>query len=285
MKFINAITTINKVFPNGVFNLEKWQEYIHFYLPDKSHLFLEDMQEVLSKGFSYDKDYLPLFQRVYEDSKTRLEIVKNFESITKDLDEKIQQTFKRGIEATVMLYLGLGNGAGWALEIDGKAYVLLGIEKIMELNWGDKKALTSLIYHELGHLYQAQYGVLVRTFKKPSSHFLWQLFTEGVAMYFEQTLLNDYDYFHQDKDGWLSWCEQNQKSIKEDFAKDLGSMSFSNQRYFGDWVYYQGKSDVGYYLGARFVQIICRKFLFADILGFSLKQVKKEFNLFIKADD
>lgn len=48
-----------------------------------------------------------------------------------------------------------------------------------------------LIYHELGHEYHNQYGVLDRTLDSNRHQFLWQLFTEGIAMYFEQMLIDD----------------------------------------------------------------------------------------------
>jgi len=38
--------------------------------------------------------------------------------------------------------------------------------------------------------------------------FVWQLFTEGIAMYFEQVLVGDLEYYHQNRDGWRDWCEE-----------------------------------------------------------------------------
>lgn len=101
----------------------------------------------------------------------------------------------------IVLYLGLCNGAGRVEKIDNKVYCLLGIEKILEPNWYDINSLYGLIYHELGHVYQNQYGVLKRNFNDNKKQFLWQLFTEGIAIYFEQTLIGDYEYYHQDKNG------------------------------------------------------------------------------------
>lgn len=45
-------------------------------------------------------------------------------------------------------------------------------------------------------------------------------------------------------------------------------MAFSTQRYFGDWISYQGHGDVGYYLGCRFVHFILSKYLIDDIISF-----------------
>lgn len=101
-------------------------------------------------------------------------------------------------------------------------------------------------------------------------------------MYFEQSLLNDYTFFHQDNHGWLEWCKNHEDEIKEDFQKDLETMSSGNQRYFGDWVSYQGHQDVGYYLGAIFVQFLTKEHSFDELISFDLNQVSKSFYLFAK---
>lgn len=101
-------------------------------------------------------------------------------------------------------------------------------------------------------------------------------------MYFEQTLIGDYNYFHQDKNGWKNWCDSNLNQIKKDFYNDLENMTSNNQRYFGDWVTYKGYSDVGYYLGTKFVQFICKDYTFDDILSFDIEKVEKLFKKFME---
>ena len=75
-------------------------------------------------------------------------------------------------------------------------------------------------------------------------------------MYFEQMLIGDPNYYHQNQDGWKSWCDDHFSEIKADFDRDLKTMASDSQRYFGDWVSYNGHGDVGYYLGCRFVRFI-----------------------------
>ena len=67
-----------------------------------------------------------------------------------------------------------------------------------------------------------------------------------------------------------------------DFYNDLDNMTFENQRYFGDWVTYKEYSDVGYYLGAKFVQFICNIYEFDDILSFDIEDVEKLFKKFME---
>ncbi|HHV14521.1 MAG TPA: hypothetical protein GXX66_02600, partial [Acholeplasmataceae bacterium] len=73
----------------------------------------------------------------------------------------------------------------------------------------------------------------------------------------------------------------NLDKIKQDFDKDLSTMSFENQRYFGDWVNYNGKGNVGYYLGTKFIHYLNEKYEFEDILNFDISKVKKEYKEFI----
>ena len=134
------------------------------------------------------------------------------------------------IDVEIILYIGLCNGAGWVVTLESKTYCLLGIEKIMELKWCDVNSMYGLIYHELGHVYQNQYGVLERIFENNRHQFLWQLFPEGIAMYFEQVLVDNFNYYHQDKDGWKLWCDNNLIQIIKDFNDDLNTMTFDNQR-------------------------------------------------------
>lgn len=96
-------------------------------------------------------------------------------------------------------------------------------------------------------------------------------------MYFEQRLKNDINYYHQDKNGWKAWCDAHYSQIIADFIHDLPTMTRKNQRYFGDWISYSCHGDVGYYLGARFVQWICKTHAFDDILSYDLPQIKHLF--------
>ena len=60
-----------------------------------------------------------------------------------------------------------------------------------------------------------------------------------------------------------------------DSSTSTANMTSNNQRYFGDWVTYKGQSDVGYYLGTKFVQFICKIYNFDDILSFDIEEVER----------
>lgn len=54
--------------------------------------------------------------------------------------------------------------------------------------------MSGLIYHELGHVYHKQFGRFQQHSDSDGRNFVWQLFAEGIAMYFEQVLVLDILY-------------------------------------------------------------------------------------------
>ena len=284
MRIIDTCPAILAAYEGTAFRFEKWKAYIDSALPGASSLFISDLKESLDTGgFSWEKDYLPVLNAVALHEKLRERAHHSFLRVTENLERTLYDKFGKGLDVDIIFYLGLCNGAGWVTEYQGRTAVFLGIEKIMELNWCGTDDMYGLIYHELGHVYQGQYGVLERTFDHNADRFLWQLFTEGIAMYFEQVLVGDPDYFHQDKDGWKTWCDSHFGEIKADFDRDLKTMTPANQRYFGDWVKYRGRGDVGYYLGCRFVHHILSMYELDEVICFDMDAVTPLYQQFINA--
>ena len=282
-EYLNIIDTSGEwlsAFEGDHFDLAKWDTYIDRNVPGAKGLCLDDMRECMGAGFTWGKDFLPVLNAVQHNPEQRETAVRSFLGVTENLDRKIQERFGRTVDCDVILYLGLCNGAGWVTTLNGKTVVLLGIEKIMELNWQDTDAMTGLIIHELGHVYQDQYGVLHRETGSTRDKFLWQLFTEGIAMVFEQEIAGDPDYFHQDTNGWKDWCDRHAGQIRESFRSDLETMTQANQRYFGDWASYEGYGDTGYYLGTRFVRFLLESECFDRLISWSIEDVRDGFERF-----
>lgn len=275
MKILNAITNIEKLYDNGNFNIERWKVYIEEVLPNLGNILIEDI-----KNYSFEKMCLPIINLTYREKEKRAVASNSFDTVSNNLEEKILSIFKKPLDVDIILYLGLCNGAGWVTTVNNQTKILLGIEKIIELDWCKPNDMIGLIYHELGHVYQDTYGTFKRKFDNISDKYLWQLFTEGIAMCFEQILVGDMNFFHQDKADWLTYMDKSIETLKNDFTKDLPQMD-KNQRYFGDWVSYNGYTDAGYYLGARFVQFILKNNTFDEIINFDIEQVKTAFNNFI----
>ena len=277
VQIIDTFSQIGEVFCNGRFDLKRWREYINTIYRNTSDIFEDDLQEYIDSGsYTYEDDILPLLNRVQ--GHPFLETLHtSFVRVTNGLNQRIIDCFAHELEIDIVLYLGLCNAAGWVTNINGRDVILLGIEKILELSWYDEDSMYGLIYHELGHIYHKQYGAFEQEGRNQSQNFIWQLFTEGIAMYFEQLLMNDLSYYHQNKDGWKNWCDAHFQQILMDFQADLPAMNRFNLRYFGDSVDYCGRADVGYYLGARFVQDLCSRYDFEQLIRLEIEEVTREF--------
>ena len=277
VQIIDTFSQIGEVLCNGRFDLKRWREYINTIYRNTSDIFEDDLQEYIDSGsYTYEDDILPLLNRVQ--GHPFLETLHtSFVRVTNGLNQRIIDCFAHELEIDIVLYLGLCNAAGWVTDINGRDVILLGIEKILELSWYDEDSMYGLIYHELGHIYHKQYGAFEQEGRNQSQNFIWQLFTEGIAMYFEQLLMNDLSYYHQNKDGWKNWCDAHFQQILMDFQADLPAMTRFNQRYFGDWVDYCGRADVGYYLGARFVQDLGSRYDFEQLIQLEIEEVTREF--------
>ena len=282
MNIIDTYPALLSAYEGTSFSLELWKDYFDRMLPGASPLLIADMEKCLRAGYTWEKDFLPVLNAVAREDSLRGQAHDSFCAVTKNLDRTIRDRFGKDLDVDLIFYLGLCSGAGWVTEHQKRNIILFGIEKIMELDWCGLEDMRGLVYHELGHVYQAQYGILERDFSGPADCFLWQLFTEGIAMCFEQALVRDPDYYHQDKNGWKAWCDDHLDEIKADFDRDLNTMTQASQRYFGDWVSYHGRHDVGYYLGCRFVKYILSEHQFDAVICFDIDRVKQLYRRFVE---
>ncbi|MBE6641627.1 MAG: M1 family metallopeptidase [Ruminococcaceae bacterium] len=283
MRIIDTFSLIEPLFDNGIFNIEKWELYIDSIYDRSASIFKNDLIDCLKNGdHTYEKDVLPILNAVFDNPQLET-LHSSFRRVTDGLNKKILDRFGRDLNVDIVLYMGLCNAAGWVTAINGRDVILLGIEKILELNWCDDSSMYGLVYHELGHIYHKQYGMLNQRSDNNARNFVWQLFTEGIAMYFEQALVNDFNYYHQNKNGWLEWCDDHYEQISADFHSDLPTMTKSNQRYFGDWVSYCGKGDVGYYLGAKFVRQLRDRYSIEQLINMNIDDIYQEYLIFTES--
>ena len=222
MEIINTYPDMLAVYEGTDFNFKKWKSYIDSIFPGASSFFISDLKKCLETGkVFWEKDYLPVLNEVALNVDVREKAYNSFCKVTENLECTIYDKFGKGLDVDIVFYLGLCNAAGWATEYKSQKTIFLGIEKIMELNWCGIDDMYGLIYHELGHIYQGQYGVINRTFNNNEDTFLWQLFTEGIAMYFEQMLVGSLDYYHQDRVGWKKLGDYHFGEIRSNFSHDL----------------------------------------------------------------
>ncbi len=270
MQIIDTFQEISKCYIKGIFDFESWKNYADNIAPGFKEKIIKD-----SQGYDFQQEVLPILQHLMEHEGKLILAHDTFCEVTAGLEENIRKKLGIELEASIVFYLGLCNGAGWATEINGSPSVLLGVEKIVELSWCDKRNMIALIYHELGHIWHYQIRKRQRHFTTQKDKALWQLYSEGIAMYIEQLLCNEADFYHQDTDGWLNWCNENRKSLYAEFA---GRIDFdkSVQDFFGDWCNYQGKSDVGYYLGCELIKSLSEEYSLGELANLELIVVEQK---------
>lgn len=270
MKIIDTypeiISLIDKM--SGNFDLGLWEEYAERISRDLAEKCKHD-----SNAYDFYKDIMPVLNAAIN-SHEKLEVAHNsFVKATYGLGEKIEAAVGIELHVDVLFYIGLCNGAGWATNLGGKPAVLLGVEKIMELGWYDFKAMAALIHHELGHIWHYAAGdISEEAIETP----MMQLYSEGIAMYFEQLILGDFNYYHQDKDGWQKWCNGNIDALNTEYLRRLDAGE-SVQDFYGDWCSYQGHSDIGYFLGCEFVKNLAKKYTLDELAKLDEEVVYKEF--------
>lgn len=272
MKIINTCDKIKSVFANG-FDIEVWRKYareISQELPSKC--------ENDAKSYDFNKDVLPVLENALNNEKIDF-VSRNFQTVIDTLNENLSKLFDKEPDINIVLYLGLCNGAGWATTLDSKNTVLLGIEKIIELGWGDETNMRALILHEIGHLWHKLNGNLHIPEYTKRRKGIAQLYCEGVAMVCEHILCGDDEFYHQDKNGWLNWCYENENDIKKEYLRRLNEKE-SVQDFFGDWCSYNGRSDVGYFLGCRFVRFLMKANSLKDIANMKYRVLNKAFKEF-----
>lgn len=283
MKIIDTSPNMLSAFSGGQFDMKRWKAYADEFIPAAKELFLWDLESVLNAGYSWQEDFLPVLNAVFSRADKRTEAIGSFHSVVRELDARVISRFGRSVEADLILCLGLCSGAGWVTPLNNRDSVLFGIEKIIELDWCDTDAMNGLVLHELGHVYHAQYGLFEPVCESASDRFLRQLFNEGIAMVFEQELTCGAEYFHQDRGGWKERCARNTAYIARSFYADLEGMTPENQRYFGDWVRFDGMPDTGYYLGARFVRFLLAEDSFDSIIQFAGDKIREGFIRFMSS--
>jgi len=255
---------------NGTFNIDLWERYASGISSELLKKCKDD-----SRDHTFDTQVAPVVEQAMA-NRAKLDLAhSSFLRATENICKRIEDVIGTDLQADIVFYVGLCNGAGWATKFNGKPAVLLGVEKIIELDWCDDESMTALVYHELGHLWHFS----LHDVSKQYSHSIVKLFCEGVAMYFEQLILGDFNHFHQNKNGYLGWYQANMAEIKSEFFRRV-SANESTQDFFGDWCNYQGYSDVGYYLGCEFVKWLVQRYSFVEIAKLNYNAVIKEFHNF-----
>ena len=274
LRIIDTYNDICKVYKNGTFDKTLWDNYADSVFPG--------LKDKIENDFSRITEYKDKVYQILNDVPKNFEISEtahqSFINATKNLSDEIKNKFNVDLDVTIILYLGLGNAAGWATTINNQQIVLIGLEKVVELGWCNESDMQALIYHELGHIYHSLFECK-ELFPTKKKHNIQQLYREGIAMVFEQTLCDDVNRYHQDIDGWLDWCIDNEKLIKTEYLKRTENKE-SVQDFFGDWCSFREHSDVGYFLGTAFIRFLMNDYALQEIASMKLNTVLKHFYRF-----
>lgn len=267
IEIVDTYEEIKALLAQGGFDMERWKRYAAAVAPGLPALIRRDIQE-----YDFERQILPVIRFFYAHEALLDEAHASFVQITKDLSAR-----SRDVNSQVIFYMGLCSGAGWATVLDGVPAVLLGAEKIVELHWTDRQSMAGLIYHELGHQWHFQHRTAAGFAQTPRGQALWQLYTEGVAMYFEQELYGEAHFYHQDRGGWLCWCEERRAELARAYLRRLDAGGAED--FFGDWRSYEGHSDVGYYLGAQLARRAAETRGVKELLNMTARQAEKELKM------
>jgi len=189
-------------------------------------------------------------------------------------------------EINTVIYIGLGNGAGWVTDYAGAPSILFGLENIADLNWADTEALEYLVAHELCHVaHQVIYGKeqWLALDEDELEGAYSRLYIEGFAERYQELILGR-PVFSRYGEHWLTWCRANHKRLA---AMYLGRicMRKSVADFYGNWNQVEGHSDVGYYLGREFVLYLEAAGLeAADIATLPREKIRQFVELFLVAD-
>ncbi|WP_150265990.1 hypothetical protein [Paenibacillus tepidiphilus] len=247
-----------------------WEDYAVNCFPELKH-----MLEVDSQAYDRERDIRPVALAVLTSGWTLLqETHYHLETLIPEIQERFASLFPASREVLVYFYIGLCNGAGWATKVGNTNAVLLGAEKIVELKWHTREAISGLLCHELCHIAHSDLRrtVLDNTYSGMDQRAVWQLYIEGFAQRYEQVLLAQDDFYHQDDHGWLDGCQRNRAILAKEYLRRI-RLRESVRDFFGDWNSFQGRPDTGYYLGREFIASLEPEYSVEELARFRSEEI------------
>jgi hypothetical protein len=164
--------------------------------------------------------------------------------------QQVKTAFELDWEPLLVIYVGIGLGAGWATRFRGQPAVLLGLENIAEEGWIEADVLRGLLAHELGHLAHAHWREQAGC--ETGRGGFWQLYEEGFAQSWEIKLFGSW-HMQAGKPDWLDWCQNHTAWLVQEFLR-RSQAGEDLHPFFGSWFELQGYKQTGYYLGCKVLE-------------------------------
>ena len=202
-------------------------------------------------------------ERVFPNLSERLpamdEAHRNLLGTTEPVVAKARDVLGFQFDLVVVVYVGIGCGAGWATKYQGKPAVLFGLENIAECGWQDSAPLQGLIAHEISHVVHEVWRANQGAAKEEGPW--WQTYEEGFAQYCEHLVMGR-DTWHMrsaaEGTDWLDWCNEHRAWLAAEFLRRVDEGE-SVRPFFGSWFNLRGRSQCGYYLGHELVRLLARE--------------------------
>jgi len=182
---------------------------------------------------------------------------------------------KLGLDLNIILvvYVGIGCGAGWATRYNGKPAILLGLENIAEEKWHTRYKLRGLISHEIGHLAHMYWSDEPESFGRNEEDPLFQLYSEGFAQKCEQLVTGKATWHIAPNQEWFSWCKQNRRWLAREFLERLKA-NIPVKDFFGSWFDIHGIRQTGYFLGNAFISELEKTYSLREIASLKTADMK-----------
>lgn len=186
-------------------------------------------------------------------------------SIIEMVEFQAQQQLGFDGPVTYVLYVGIGNGAGWLTTYDGRPAVLFGLEGIVDSGFEGHEKLAGLVAHELGHVVHFHWRE--KGGRQLGNGPWWQLYEEGFAQYCEGRILGRVSWHMRESsagEDWLIWCQENRVWLAAEFQRVVDDGE-SIRPFFGSWHDLRVRKQTGYYLGHEIISQLAQTTSLRDI--------------------
>lgn len=198
----------------------------------------------------------------------------NVLAVCESVDKKATGSLGLDSRIILVIYVGIGCGAGWATQYEGQPACLLGLENIAESKWHTRSKLEGLLAHEFGHLAHIMWRRDWERFELAEQDPLFQLYSEGFAQRCEHVILGRRTWHQAQDKSWVSWCESKKKWLAREFLRRV-EKNLSMRDFFGSWFDIKGKKGTGYFLGHDFIRNLEKTHNLRQIALLHVDQVRK----------